>query len=113
MTDKPQRRKGSRRQSDIERDKLFALALDLMCVCGFDAVFRQINPAFERILGWKEVELTSRPFLDYVLEEDREASREEFRRHSVLADLCVGRVMGQGPDGYRHAMSVLAARLAA
>ena len=76
----PQRRKGSRRQADLERDKLFALALDLMCVCGFDVVFRQINPAFERSLGWKPAELMSRPFLDFVLEEDREASREEFRR---------------------------------
>ena len=39
--------------------------------------------------------------------------REEFRRHSVLAELCVSRVMGQGPEGYRQAMSVLAARLEA
>jgi 3-dehydroquinate dehydratase-2 len=38
--------------------------------------------------------------------------REPFRRHSVLADLCAGRVLGQGPDGYREALSVLKARLA-
>ena len=37
--------------------------------------------------------------------------REPFRRHSVLADLCAGRVLGQGPDGYREALSVLKARL--
>ncbi len=37
--------------------------------------------------------------------------REEFRRHSVLSDLCVGRVLGKGPDGYREALSVLKARL--
>ena len=75
-----QRRTRSRRREDIERDRLFNLSLDLLCVCGFDGVFRQINPAFERVLGYSLAELTSRPFLEFVLEEDRERSREEFRR---------------------------------
>jgi 3-dehydroquinate dehydratase-2 len=34
-------------------------------------------------------------------------AREEFRRHSVLAELCVGRVAGKGPDGYRDALTLL------
>jgi 3-dehydroquinate dehydratase II len=34
-------------------------------------------------------------------------AREEFRRHSVLEGLCVGRVAGKGPDGYRDAMTLL------
>jgi 3-dehydroquinate dehydratase-2 len=34
-------------------------------------------------------------------------SREEFRRHSVLRDLCIGRVAGKGPDGYRDALELL------
>jgi 3-dehydroquinate dehydratase II len=38
-------------------------------------------------------------------------NREPWRRHSVLSDVCAGRVLGQGPDGYREALSVLAARL--
>jgi 3-dehydroquinate dehydratase-2 len=33
--------------------------------------------------------------------------REEFRRHSVLADVCVGRVVGKGVDGYRDALERL------
>jgi len=76
----PQRRVRSRRREDLERDRLFTLSLDLLCVCGFDGVFRQINPAFERVLGYTHQELTSRPFLDFVLEEDRAASREQFRQ---------------------------------
>jgi len=75
-----QRRRGSRRAEDIEREKLFALSGDILCVCGFDAVFRQINPAFENILGWTEADLTSRPFLEFILEEDRARSRAEFER---------------------------------
>jgi PAS domain S-box-containing protein len=76
----PQRRGQSRRREDIERERLFALAIDALCVVSLDAVFRQINPALERILGYSAAELTSRPFLAYVLEEDRGRSAEEFRR---------------------------------
>jgi 3-dehydroquinate dehydratase II len=33
--------------------------------------------------------------------------REEWRHHSVLADVVVGRVMGQGVDGYKTALEKL------
>ena len=38
-------------------------------------------------------------------------SREEFRRYSVIADLCIGRVAGKGPSGYREALELLAREL--
>jgi 3-dehydroquinate dehydratase-2 len=38
-------------------------------------------------------------------------AREEFRRHSVISDLCVARVAGHGPDGYRTALSRLGEEL--
>ena len=76
----PARRSGSRRQQDVEREKLFALALDILGVCGFDGIFRQVSPALELILGWSVQEFTSRPFVEFVVEEDRERSQEEFRR---------------------------------
>ena len=34
--------------------------------------------------------------------------REEWRRHSVIADIAASRLMGQGPDGYRKALEFLA-----
>jgi 3-dehydroquinate dehydratase-2 len=34
-------------------------------------------------------------------------SREDWRRRSVIAELCVGRVAGKGPDGYREALECL------
>jgi 3-dehydroquinate dehydratase-2 len=34
-------------------------------------------------------------------------SRESFRHQSVLSDLCVGRVAGRGPDGYREGLRLL------
>lgn len=39
-------------------------------------------------------------------------AREEFRRHSVISDLCFHRVTGQGPAGYREALTRLRAQLA-
>lgn len=38
-------------------------------------------------------------------------SREEWRRMSVIRDLCVGRVQGKGIDGYREALELLKAEL--
>lgn len=35
-------------------------------------------------------------------------AREEWRRHSVLADLRAARVVGKGIDGYREALELLA-----
>ena len=34
--------------------------------------------------------------------------REEWRRHSVLADIAAARVIGRGPEGYREALQFLA-----
>jgi 3-dehydroquinate dehydratase-2 len=34
--------------------------------------------------------------------------REEWRRHSVIADVVAARILGKGPDGYREALDILA-----
>jgi 3-dehydroquinate dehydratase II len=39
--------------------------------------------------------------------------REEWRRKSVIADLCVARIAGKGADGYREALELLARELGA
>lgn len=36
--------------------------------------------------------------------------REEWRRHSVIAELASLRVLGKGPDGYREALEFLAGK---
>lgn len=35
--------------------------------------------------------------------------REEWRRHSVIADLAAARIVGKGPAGYREALELLVA----
>ncbi len=48
------------------------------------------------------LELTGLPAVEVHLSDVQ--AREEFRRHSVISDLCVATVSGQGPDGYREAL---------
>lgn len=40
-------------------------------------------------------------------------AREEWRRVSVIRELCVGRVAGKGPDGYRDALELMRTELSA
>jgi 3-dehydroquinate dehydratase II len=56
------------------------------------------------------LELTGLPAIEVHLS-DVDA-REPWRRHSVIRELCVGRVAGKGPDGYREALELLRERLA-
>jgi 3-dehydroquinate dehydratase-2 len=51
------------------------------------------------------LELTRLPAVEIHLS-DVDA-REPFRRESVIADLCIARVSGKGPDGYTEALTRL------
>jgi PAS domain S-box-containing protein len=64
---------GTRGQA--ERDRLFFLSLDMLCVAGFDGRFKQLNPAWTRTLGWSDAELLSFSWKDLVHPNDRRASR--------------------------------------
>ena len=65
-----------------EVEELFKLSVDMLCIAGTDGRFKHINPAFERVLGWSEEELLSRPFFDFVPEDDVEATRIELRKQA-------------------------------
>lgn len=53
-------------------DELFNLSLDMMCIATVDGYFKQVNPAFERTLGYSAEELLSRSFFDLIHPDDLE-----------------------------------------
>jgi eukaryotic-like serine/threonine-protein kinase len=60
--------------------RLFDLSPDLLCVADFDGMFRRVNRAFERALGWSQEELEGRPFLQLIHPDDIESTLAEFLR---------------------------------
>jgi 3-dehydroquinate dehydratase II len=56
------------------------------------------------------LEITALPAVEVHLSDIE--NREEFRRTSVIRELCVGTVSGKGPDGYRDALAMLKEQLA-
>ncbi len=56
------------------------------------------------------LELTGLPAVEVHLSDVD--SREEWRRKSVIRELCLGRVAGKGADGYRDALQMLRDELA-
>jgi len=55
------------------------------------------------------LELTGLPAVEVHLSDVD--NREPWRRQSVIADLCIARVSGKGPEGYEEALAVLRDRL--
>lgn len=75
--------------------RFFELSLDLFCICSFDGFFRRINGNFSRVLGYSESELLSRPFLDFVVADDVERTKE------VMGQLLEGKPVVRFRNRYR------------
>lgn len=50
------------------------LSIDLFCILGQDGYFQMLNQAWEKVLGWTQKELRSRPWIEFVHPEDVEVS---------------------------------------
>ncbi len=66
----------ARKEAEAERERFFALSLDLLCVVDKEGFFQRINPAFETILGHTSTELIGKQALDFVHPDDLEASKK-------------------------------------
>jgi 3-dehydroquinate dehydratase-2 len=71
-----------------------------------------LNPGAWTHYSWAirdALEVTGLPAVEVHLSSVDE--REEWRRVSVIRDLCLATVQGKGPDGYREALALLQERL--
>jgi PAS domain S-box-containing protein len=59
---------------DELEDRFFAASIDMLCFLDFNGYFKRLNPAWERTLGFTLEELMSRPFIEFVHPDDREAT---------------------------------------
>ena len=83
--------------ADIDLRAFFALSLDLLCVAGSDGYFKHLNPAWERVLGYRADQLLAVPFLEFVHPDDREATVAETAR------LLAGNETVRFSNRYQHA----------
>ncbi len=63
-------------QAERERDRFFNRSLDMLCVAGFDGMFKAVNPAWTTTLGWRADELMARPYQDFVHPDDQERTQK-------------------------------------
>jgi PAS domain S-box-containing protein len=68
-----------REVSKLQR-RFFELSLDMLCVAGFDGYFKQLNPAWSKVLGFELDELMSQPFLSFLHLDDHEATLQELAK---------------------------------
>ena len=70
----------SRLKAERERDRLFNLSLDPLCVVRLDGHIVRANPAFERVLGVAPENLYGSSIIDLVHPDDMAATQEEVRK---------------------------------
>ncbi|HSW64329.1 MAG TPA: diguanylate cyclase [Dissulfurispiraceae bacterium] len=66
-----QQERDARQKAEEEIKNIFELSPDMMCVINYEAAcFVKVNLAFTKVLGYTEVELLSRSFLDFIHPDD-------------------------------------------
>ena len=71
-----------RRQKTVLKnfEKLFQLSDDLICVAGTDGFFKEVNPAFEKLLGWDQSVLLKASFFGLIHPDDLENTQNEIQK---------------------------------
>src|SRR5690349_6769642 len=63
-----------------ERDRLFALSMDMLSIVHLDGSFQRVNPAFQEVLGFSEEELLAMAVFDLVHPEDLDSTLKGYQK---------------------------------
>lgn len=72
----------------LDLDRFFDYAVDMLCIADVTGYFRRVNRSFERVLGYTQEELLSRPFVEFVHPDDSVETVAETSRLSS-GQLCL------------------------
>jgi PAS domain S-box-containing protein len=84
-----------RKRAQEDRQRFFELSQDVHCILGFDGYFKDLNPAWERTLGYTKAELLTTPFIEFIHPDDREATLAEAEK------VCGGKTLVAFENRYR------------
>ena len=73
----------------------FQFSSELYCLIGKDGYFKQINPAWEELLGWTPTEVMAHPWLTFIHPEEVSATQQ------VYQELVIGKPI-QLENRYSH-----------
>ncbi|HKN83505.1 MAG TPA: PAS domain S-box protein, partial [Pyrinomonadaceae bacterium] len=66
-----------------ERDRFFALSMDMLSIVHLDGTFQRVNPAFQEVLGYAEEELLATSLFDLVHTEDLDPTITAYQQLSA------------------------------
>ncbi len=85
-----------RLEAETQRNRFFTLAPDLLAITGFDTRFIELNPSWERVLGYSPEELKNTPVAELADKEERPALEQRLR------EACEGSHLKRFEARYRH-----------
>src|SRR2546421_1335161 len=69
-----------RLELETKRNRFFVLSINLLAIAGFDGYFRQLNPSWEKTLGYSDGQLKAKLFTEFVHPDDQRATAAEIEK---------------------------------
>ncbi|MBT9317489.1 EAL domain-containing protein [Leptothoe spongobia] len=91
-----------RKQAELERDRFFNLAIDLLFIADTDGTFRRISPSWAATLGYTSDDLLGQSFWQFMLPEEQDTRQDLQDTLGQGQDINGLEVQVQSKDGKCH-----------